>query len=108
MIVELLKSQPGIALIVSLALVLGQTGARISPDPKNIAFAFFIFALAFTGGPQFFANVGRGWRCGLLSIVEIVSVMALVMIAAVVMKLDAGTAAVSDLFGLITIVLFAS
>lgn len=43
MIVELLKSQPGIALFVSLALVLvlvlGQTGARISPDLKNIACA---------------------------------------------------------------------
>jgi putative transport protein len=118
MIVELLKSQPEIALFVSLALgyfigsfkfgpislggvcgtlivalVLGQTGARIAPDLKNIAFALFIFALGFTGGPQFFANVGRGWRYGLLSIVEIVSVMALIMIAVVVMKLDAGTAA---------------
>ncbi|PYE18236.1 hypothetical protein [Paraburkholderia silvatlantica] len=39
MIVELLKSQPGIALFASLALVLGQTGARISPDLRNIAFA---------------------------------------------------------------------
>jgi putative transport protein len=118
MIVELLKSQPEIALFVSLALgyligsirfgpislggvcgtlivalVLGQTGARIAPDLKNIAFALFIFALGFTGGPQFFANVGRGWRYGLLSIVEIVSVMSLIMIAVVVMKLDAGTAA---------------
>ncbi|WP_322058692.1 aspartate-alanine antiporter [Paraburkholderia sp. J63] len=118
MIVELLKSQPEIALFVSLALgyligsvrfgpislggvcgtlivalVLGQTGARISPDLKNIAFALFIFALGFTGGPQFFANVGRGWRYGLLSIIEIVSVMTLIMIAVVVMKLDAGTAA---------------
>lgn len=118
MIVELLKSQPEIALFVSLALgyligsvrfgpislggvcgtlivalVLGQTGARISPDLKNVAFALFIFALGFTGGPQFFANVGRGWRYGLLSIIEIVSVMTLIMIAVVAMKLDAGTAA---------------
>ncbi|MFX1684537.1 aspartate-alanine antiporter [Paraburkholderia sp. A1BS-2L] len=118
MIVELLKSQPEIALFVSLALgyligsirfgpislggvcgtlivalVLGQTGARISPDLKNVAFALFIFALGFTGGPQFFANIGRGWRYGFLSIIEIVSVMTLIMIAVVVMKLDAGTAA---------------
>ncbi|CAB3775936.1 Aspartate/alanine antiporter [Paraburkholderia caffeinitolerans] len=118
MIVELLKSQPEIALFVSLALgyligsirfgpislggvcgtlivalVLGQTGARISPDLKNVAFALFIFALGFTGGPQFFANIGRGWRYGLLSIIEIVSVMTLIMIVVVVMKLDAGTAA---------------
>ncbi|WP_322015134.1 aspartate-alanine antiporter [Paraburkholderia sp. J12] len=118
MIVELLKSQPEIALFLSLALgyligsfkfgpislggvcgtlivalVLGQTGARIAPDLKNIAFALFIFALGFTGGPQFFANVLRGWRYGLLSVVEIVSVMTLVMIAVVTMKLDPGTAA---------------
>ncbi|RKP49773.1 aspartate-alanine antiporter [Pararobbsia silviterrae] len=115
---ELLQSQPEIALFLSLAighligsfklgpiqlggvcgtlivaLLLGQFGPRIDADLKNIAFALFIFALGFTGGPQFFANVGRGWRYGLLSIVEIVSVLALVLIAVVLMKLDAGTAA---------------
>jgi len=118
MVAELLESQPGIALFASLALgyligsfrvgpiqlggvcgtlivslVMGQTGARISPDLKNIAFALFIFALGFTGGPQFFANIGRGWRYGLLSIVEIVSVLTLVMIAVALLHLDAGTAA---------------
>jgi putative transport protein len=118
MIAELLRSQPEIALFASLALgyfigsfrlgpiqlggvcgtlivalVLGQTGARISPDLKNIAFALFIFALGFTGGPQFFANIGRGWRYGLLSVVEVVSVLTLVMIAVSMMNLDPGTAA---------------
>jgi hypothetical protein len=44
-------------LIVSL--LLGQTGARLASDLKNIAFANFIFAFGFTGGPQFFANIGR-------------------------------------------------
>src|SRR5580698_9263785 len=100
MIWHLLADQPEIALFASLAigffigsfklgplqlggvcgtlivaLILGQSGARISPDLKNIAFALFIFALGFTGGPQFFANIGRGWRYGLLSVVEIVSVL---------------------------------
>jgi putative transport protein len=118
MIAELLRAQPEIALFASLALgyfigsfkigpiqlggvcgtlivalLLGQTGARLAPDLKNIAFALFIFALGFTGGPQFFANIGRGWRYGLLSIVEIVAVLVLVMIAVLVMHLDAGTAA---------------
>ncbi|MFM0515850.1 aspartate-alanine antiporter [Caballeronia jiangsuensis] len=118
MIAELFRSQPEIALFASLAfgyligsfkigpiqlggvcgtlivsLLLGQTGARLSPDLKNIAFALFIFALGFTGGPQFFANVGRGWRYGVLSIVEIVSVLTLVMIAVAVLHLDPGTAA---------------
>ncbi|SMG43955.1 aspartate-alanine antiporter [Paraburkholderia susongensis] len=118
MIGELLKSQPEIALFACLAigyfigsfrigpiqlggvcgtlivaLVLGQSGARIAPDLKNIAFALFIFALGFTGGPQFFANIGRGWRYGVLSLIEIVSVLALIMIAVSVMRLDIGTAA---------------
>jgi putative transport protein len=118
MIGELLRLQPEIALFASLAfgyfigsfkigpiqlggvcgtlivaLLLGQTGARLAPDLKNIAFALFIFALGFTGGPQFFANVGRGWRYGLLSVVEIVSVLLLVMIAVFALRLDAGTAA---------------
>ncbi|MGF6726319.1 putative transport protein [Paraburkholderia sp. GAS41] len=118
MIGELLRSQPEIALFASLALgyfigsfkigpiqlggvcgtlivalLLGQTGARLAPDLKNIAFALFIFALGFTGGPQFFANIGRGWRYGLLSLVEIVSVLVLVMIALFALHLDAGTAA---------------
>jgi aspartate-alanine antiporter len=72
---------------------LGQTGARIAPDLKNIAFALFIFALGFTGGPQFFANIGRGWRYGLLSVVEIVSVLVLILIAVSLLHLDIGTAA---------------
>jgi putative transport protein len=118
MIGELLRSQPEIALFASLALgyfigsfkigpiqlggvcgtlivalLLGQTGARLAPDLKNIAFALFIFALGFTGGPQFFANIGRGWRYGLLSIVEIVSVLILIMLAVFALRLDAGTAA---------------
>jgi putative transport protein len=118
MIWHLLAAQPEIALFASLAigffigsfklgpvqlggvcgtlivaLVLGQSGARISPDLKNIAFALFIFALGFTGGPQFFANVGRGWRYGLLSVIEIVVVIALVLGAVVLLKLDQGTAA---------------
>ncbi|MBB5416286.1 putative transport protein [Paraburkholderia atlantica] len=117
MIGELLRSQPEIALFACLAigyfigsfhigpiqlggvcgtlivaLVLGQSGARIAPDLKNIAFALFIFALGFTGGPQFFANIGRGWRYGLLSLIEIVSVLVLIMIAVSVMRLDVGTA----------------
>ncbi|SAK39074.1 Aspartate/alanine antiporter [Caballeronia temeraria] len=83
----------GVCGTLIVALILGQSGARISPDLKNIAFALFIFALGFTGGPQFFANIGRGWRYGALSLVEIVVVLALVLGAVVILKLDAGTAA---------------
>ncbi|SAK82003.1 Aspartate/alanine antiporter [Caballeronia arationis] len=115
---QLLAAQPEIALFASLALgyligsirigpiqlggvcgtlivalILGQSGARISPDLKNIAFALFIFALGFTGGPQFFANIGRGWRYGILSIVEMIVVIALVLGAVAMFRLDQGTAA---------------
>ena len=118
MIGELLRSQPEIALFASLALgyfigsfkvgsiqlggvcgtlivalLLGQTGARLAPDLKSIAFALFIFALGFTGGPQFFANISSGWRYGLLSIVEIVAVLILIMLAVFALRLDVGTAA---------------
>jgi aspartate-alanine antiporter len=118
MLWQLLAAQPEIALFASLALgyligsvrigpiqlggvcgtlivalILGQSGARISPDLKNIAFALFIFALGFTGGPQFFTNIGRGWRYGVLSIVEMVVVIGLVLGAVAMLKLDQGTAA---------------
>lgn len=118
MVADLLKSQPEIALFASLALgyligtvrigpialggvcgtlivslVLGQTGARLAPDLKSIAFALFIFALGFTGGPQFFTNIGRGWRYSMLSIVEVLSALALVLGAVVLLRLDVGTAA---------------
>ncbi|MGV7244570.1 aspartate-alanine antiporter-like transporter, partial [Caballeronia sp. M23-90] len=83
----------GVCGTLIVALILGQSGARLSPELKNIAFALFIFALGFTGGPQFFANVGRGWRYGLLSIVEIVVVLGLVLGAVALFKLDRGTAA---------------
>jgi putative transport protein len=83
----------GVCGTLIVALILGQSGARLSPDLKNIAFALFIFALGFTGGPQFFANIGRGWRYGALSIIEVVAVVALVLAAVSTMKLDAGTAA---------------
>ncbi|MBI0330897.1 aspartate-alanine antiporter [Burkholderia plantarii] len=83
----------GVCGTLIVALLLGQTGARLTPDLKNIAFALFIFALGFTGGPQFFANVGRGWRYGALSLIEVLTVLALVLGAAWWLRLDAGTAA---------------
>lgn len=114
----LLASQPEIALFLALAvghaigairfgpfqlggicgtliasLVIGQSGARLDDDVKNVAFAVFIFALGFTGGPQFFANVGREWRIGLLSLVEVFVLLGLLAIAVPLLGLDQGTAA---------------
>lgn len=83
----------GICGALLVALVLGQSGARLSADLKNIAFALFIFALGFSGGPQFFANITRGWRYALLSFVELIVVMTLVLLAVWAWQMDVGTAA---------------
>ncbi|XYI33458.1 aspartate-alanine antiporter [Cupriavidus oxalaticus] len=83
----------GICGTLVAALVIGQSGAQLDNDVKNVAFAVFIFALGFTGGPQFFANVGREWRIGLLSLVEAFVLLALLAIAVPLLRLDQGTAA---------------
>jgi hypothetical protein len=41
----------GVCGTLIVAPLLGQSGARVSPDLKDIAFAPFIFALGFTGEP---------------------------------------------------------
>lgn len=83
----------GICGTLIASLVIGQSGARLDDDVRNVAFALFIFALGFTGGPQFFANVAREWRIGLLSLVEVFVLLALLAIAVPLMRLDPGTAA---------------
>lgn len=83
----------GICGALLVALVLGQSGARLPADLKNIAFALFIFALGFSGGPQFFANITRGWRYAILSFVELTVVMSLVLLAVWAWHMDVGTAA---------------
>ncbi|CAG9176078.1 Aspartate/alanine antiporter [Cupriavidus laharis] len=83
----------GICGTLIAALVIGQSGSRLDDDVKNVAFAVFIFALGFTGGPQFFANVGREWRIGLLSVVEVFVLLILLAIAVPLLGLDQGTAA---------------
>ncbi len=74
------------------ALAIGQLGIRISPDLKDSAFTLFIYALGFTAGPQFFANIRGGWRYGIFSLIEVVCVTILVSMAIVLFKLDIGTA----------------
>ncbi|PSK95911.1 aspartate-alanine antiporter [Murinocardiopsis flavida] len=119
-LIELFKGTPEVALFASLAvgyavgkipfgpirlggicgtlitaLVLGYfTGAVLSDGVKNLAFALFIFALGFSSGPQFFANLNRkGLRYLGFPIIEIVAVLAVVLSFTALMKLDQGTAA---------------
>lgn len=83
----------GVCGTLFVALALGQLGVRISPDLKDAAFALFIYALGFSAGPQFFANVRGGWRYGIFSIIEVVCVLLLLAVSILVFRLDVGTAA---------------
>ncbi|TCR65738.1 aspartate-alanine antiporter [Bosea sp. BK604] len=82
----------GVCGTLFVALALGQLGVTISPDLKNVAFALFIFALGFTAGPQFFNNIRGGWRYGILSFVEVGTVLLLLAAAIALFGLDHGTA----------------
>ncbi|CCH30922.1 aspartate-alanine antiporter [Actinosynnema sp. NPDC047251] len=83
----------GICGTLIVALVVGLLGVSLNDQVRTIAFALFIFALGFSGGPQFFANLNRsGLKLGVLSLVEAVTVVALVLTLASALDLDVGTA----------------
>ncbi|MBR1221665.1 aspartate-alanine antiporter [Bradyrhizobium sp. U87765 SZCCT0131] len=83
----------GVCGTLFVALALGQLGVTIGSDLKDTAFALFIFALGFTAGPQFFANIRSGWRYGIFSVIEVVTVLAMLAVAVVVLRFDPGTTA---------------
>src|ERR1043165_313845 len=83
----------GICGTLIVALLVGLLDVSLDDQVKNIAFALFIFALGFTGGPQFFANLNRsGLKLGVLSFIEAICVVALVLVLAAALDLDVGTA----------------
>jgi aspartate-alanine antiporter len=83
----------GICGTLIVALCVGLLDVTLNDQVKNIAFALFIFALGFTGGPQFFANLNRsGLKLGILSFIEAVAVVAMVLALAAMLNLDVGTA----------------
>ncbi|PWK59078.1 hypothetical protein [Aminobacter sp. AP02] len=83
----------GVCGTLFVALALGQLGVRIGPDLKNAAFALFIYALGFTAGPQFFANIRGGWRDGIFSVIEVVTALLLVVASVLIFDFDPGTSA---------------
>ncbi|MFL1379798.1 aspartate-alanine antiporter [Nocardiopsis protaetiae] len=85
----------GVCGTLLVALVIGYlTGAQLDDGVKNLAFALFIFALGFSSGPQFFANLNRkGLRYLGFPIIEVVSVIGVVLVFTVLLRLDQGTAA---------------
>lgn len=83
----------GVCGTLFVALLIGQQGVKIDPDLRNTAFALFIYALGFSAGPQFFANIRGGWRFGVFSLIEAACVLALVAAATILFGFDAGTSA---------------
>ncbi|HBL66799.1 MAG TPA: aspartate-alanine antiporter [Achromobacter sp.] len=84
----------GVCGTLIVALLIGQTGCQMRGDLKEVAFALFIFAMGYSGGPQFFANLNRSsLRYIALPIIEALLVLTIVLSAVPLFGLDAGTAA---------------
>lgn len=76
------------------ALAIGQFGFVIDPGVKNFFFVLFIFALGYSGGPQFFANLTKdGLKIGVLSVIEVICAAGIALAAAKLFNFDAGTTA---------------
>ncbi|MGB3820962.1 aspartate-alanine antiporter [Achromobacter pulmonis] len=84
----------GVCGTLIVALLIGQSGCQTRGDLKEVAFALFIFAMGYSGGPQFFANLNRAsLRYILLPLIEALLVLTIVLLAVPLFGLDAGTAA---------------
>ncbi|MEN5342510.1 aspartate-alanine antiporter [Achromobacter mucicolens] len=84
----------GVCGTLIVALLIGQTGCQMRGDLKEVAFALFIFAMGYSGGPQFFANLNRSsLRFVALPLIEAGLVLTIVLMAVPLFGLDAGTAA---------------
>ncbi|MFE5394414.1 aspartate-alanine antiporter [Streptomyces sp. NPDC056568] len=83
----------GICGTLIVSLLLGTRHVAVDDDVKTIFFAIFIFALGYMAGPQFFANLNRrGLRYGVLSLIELVTVLVIAYLLATLFDLDIGTA----------------
>jgi aspartate-alanine antiporter len=84
----------GVCGTLIVALLVGQTGCKVHGELKDVAFALFIFAMGYSGGPQFFANLNRSsLRFMVLPLIEAAVVLTIVLTATRMLGLDAGTAA---------------
>jgi putative transport protein len=84
----------GVCGTLIVALLIGQTGCQMRGDLKEVAFALFIFAMGYSGGPQFFANLNRSsLRYIALPIIEALLVLSIVLAAVPASRPNSGTAA---------------
>ncbi|MBD0734960.1 aspartate-alanine antiporter [Streptomyces sp. CBMA29] len=83
----------GICGTLIVSLLLGTQKVTVADDVKTVFFALFIFALGYMAGPQFFANFNRrGLTFGVLSLIEMVTVLCIAYGLAKAFDLDVGTA----------------
>ncbi|WP_433221300.1 aspartate-alanine antiporter [Dactylosporangium sp. CS-047395] len=84
----------GVAGTLIVAIFVGMLGVKLDSQVQNIAFAMFIFTLGYMSGPSFFASLNRtSLRYGIFTLVEVVTILAVVAAATLILHLDEGTAA---------------
>lgn len=85
----------GVAGSLIVAILVGMWAeVSLNDQVKNIAFALFIFTLGYMAGPSFFASLNRrSMRYGVFTAVEVVTILAVVAGAVLILDLDQGTAA---------------
>ncbi|GAA1371971.1 aspartate-alanine antiporter [Catellatospora chokoriensis] len=84
----------GVAGTLLVALAVGMLDVTLSPELRNVAFALFIFTLGYLAGPSFFASLNRkALRYAVFTVIQVVTLVALVCVATVALRLDQGTAA---------------
>ncbi len=84
----------GVAGTLIVSIFVGMLGVTLNSQVKNIAFALFIFTLGYMSGPSFFASLNRrSLRYGIFTLIEVVSILAVVAVATALLGLDPGTAA---------------
>lgn len=75
-----------------LGAAFGAAVPDISPTLKSIAFLFFVFAVGFQSGPQFFASLGRStFPLVVLTLVVAAAGLATTIGVAMLLRLDQGT-----------------
>jgi putative transport protein len=83
----------GVAGTLLAALVIGQIGVHVNADLQRFMFTLFVYALGFSVAPQFFASINKTtWTWSLLVVIEVVMLLAVVVVATWLFKLDVGTA----------------
>ena len=84
----------GIAGTLIAAVIIGQIGVQVDEGVKSIFFALFIYAVGYSGGPQFFSSINRSTLTQVIAaIVMTVTGLITVLFFAKILNLGVGLAA---------------